>query len=480
MKAGVTPKLDSKWWKDNKDLLVPEAPLFGYLKEYEIAKTKLTKDPCIKAYNDLDHAIDQVTDAAKTQIGKCNKLLHKDTIAALQKYPGVTKTEKDVNDDAREKYKTVIKDAVGKARGKADDRIKRLDELAAAVKTRMKKAPVALKDGKGRELGTELASDLTELATRFKDCNVVREEVEKLAAERDYDLVCATELRLLKKDLSAKRDKTKQLLETLSAVIDDLGQKQGQQEGANDQKAIEKFKKDVDDLARRITDRKMDAMLSLGDVGKIRIDNNGALQAVAEQVKVYTQYEQDLVGFIREATDIQRPVALLLKKSEEGQKALKKLKGALSDDAVELKSRCKETLQRLGEMEKQCKTYADWVKRAEQVENEAAKLEQYQSVQVKLFNKMGGFKREDYGNLLTNFGELVKRAEDRTGLNELNQDIKGQIRDMELAKDDLRTKLKDLGLRFDAMVKDGLEKAQALQQKIKELDTPKEKDKRKK
>ncbi|MBL8794547.1 MAG: hypothetical protein JNM56_11630 [Planctomycetia bacterium] len=480
MKAGVTPKLEAKWWKDNKDLLVPEQPLYKALQVYEKQKADFKKKTTYDGYTQLVFAADNVKNAAREQVGKCNKLLHKDTIAALQKYPGVVDGELNGIENDLEKYKVVVKGDVDKVRVKAEGALKRLEELEVVVKTRMKNAPKALKEGKGREAGAELKSDLTELATRFKDCNVARQDVESLEAQGgDTMLLFGKDVTVLKKSLLSRRDKVKKTLDMLAELVDKLAEDQGKQESEGDQKALEKFKNNVDDLARRISDRKMDALLGLGNIGKIKIDNNGALQAVGEQLKAYAQYEQDLAGFIREATDIQRPVALLLKKSEVGQKALKKLKDALSGDAVELKKRCKEELGRLGEMEQQCKTYADWVQRAEEIEKGVGDLESQQGVLVNLFGKAKSFiKQEDFVGLLSRFGELVKQAEKRGGLDDLNQDVKAEIRDMELAKDDLRPKIKNLESRFNAIAKDGVEKAEALTQMMNQIGKTKETEKK--
>jgi uncharacterized protein YdeI (YjbR/CyaY-like superfamily) len=166
----------------------------------------------------------------------------------------VADTEKDGLDNQLEKYKATIKVEVEKVLIKAEDRLKRLEELEAVVKDRMKNAPKAVKEGKGREATAVLESDLKELTTRYTDCNAAREAVEGLEAERDYSLLFGKNIGGVKKDMLSRRTKVKQTLDVLRDLIDNLNQQLGSQDGRDQQQAIEKFKKDVDDLARKITD----------------------------------------------------------------------------------------------------------------------------------------------------------------------------------------------------------------------------------
>jgi DNA repair exonuclease SbcCD ATPase subunit len=470
MKAGVTPKMEAKWWKDNKDLLVPEQPLYKALQVFEKEKATLKKDECYNSYHQVTAAVDGVKNAARDQVGKCNKLLHKDTIAALQKYAGVADGEKDDLDNQLEKYKSAIKVEVDKVLVKAEGRLKRLEELEAAVKDRMKNAPKAVKEGKGREATAVLASDLKELTTRYTDCNAAREEVEGLDAKRDYALLFGKNIGNLKKDMTSRRTKVKQTLEVLRDLIDSLTQKQGDQDGQDKKQALEKFKKDVDDLARKITDRKLDAMLGLGDVAKIKVDNDNVPTLIGQQRKLYTQYEQDLAGFIKEAANIQRPVALLLNKSEDAKPALKKLKEVLADDAVNLKKRCAEVTKNLDDLDKQAGTYQGWVKRSEELEKKFNELEEQFLLALKQFDQAKELgRKQTLEAVYQTLFELVSRAENREGLNPLIGEMKAQGRDMPLSSTQLADKLKYQGQKLDKLVKEGGQKLPILAQFINEF-----------
>lgn len=467
MKAGVTPKMEAKWWKDNKDLLVPEQPLYKALQLFEKEKAALKKDECYNAYFQVTAAVDGVKNAARDQIGKCNKLLHKDTIAALQKYPGVADGEKDAIDNQLEKYKSTIKVEVEKVLIKAEERLKRLEELEVAVKTRMKNAPKAVKEGKGRESTAVLESDLKELSTRYTDCNAAREEVEGLDAKRDYALLFGKDIGSVKKDMLSRRTKVKQTLDVLRDLIDSLTKQRGDQDGQDKKQALEKFKKDVDDLARKITDRKLDAMLGLGDVAKIKVDNDNAVALIGQQRKTYTQYEQDLTGFIKEATNIQRPVALLLNKSEDAKPALKKLKEVLAKDAVELKKRCAEVTKNLDDLEKQAGTYQGWVKRSEELDTKFNLLEEQYLHYLKQFDQVKGMgKKQDLEAVYQTLFEIVTRAENKEGLNPLIREVNAQGRDMPLSSNQLADKLKYREQKLDKLVKEGGQKLPILAQII--------------
>jgi len=459
--------MEAKWWKDNKDLLVPEQPLYKALQDFEKLKAVLKKDECYNSYHQVTSAVDGVKNAARDQVGKCNKLLHKDTISALQKYAGVADGEKDDLDNQLEKYKSTIKVEVDKVLIKAENSLKRLEELEVVVKTRMKNAPKAVKEGKGREATAVLASDLTELTTRYTDCNEARAAVEGLEAERDYSLLFGKNIGIVKKDMTSRRTKVKQTLDVLRDLIASLTQQQGDQDGQDKKQALEKFKKDVDDLARKITDRKLDAMLGLGDVAKIKVDNDNAPTLIGQQRKIYTQYEQDLAGFIKEATNIQRPVALLLNKSDDAKPALKKLKDVLADDAVNLKKRCVEVTKNLDDLEKQAGTYQGWVKRSEELEKKFIEVEEQYLHYLKQFEKtkqMG--KKQDLEAVYQTLFEIVSRAESREGLTPLINEVKTQSRDMPLSSTALADKLKYQGQKLDKLVKEGGQKLPALAQII--------------
>lgn len=455
MKAGVTPKLESKWWKDNKDLLVPEDPLGKALKQYEAAKTVMQKDPSMNNFHQAVFLVGEVNEKAKTQIGKCNSLLHKDTIAALKKYKDVVKDEQETIDETREKYKNIIETEVEKFRVPAQASLKRLVELVDAVKERLKSAKTAVKDGKGREMQTELTGHLKELATRYTQCNMVSNDLERLAAKRDYELVCANPIKDMKRDLGAGRKNALKTLELLRDAVDAMSKNQGDQESEEARLALAKFKKDVDEWAKALTNTKLDAQLSTADVHKIHVDEGDAPAQIKEWTKNYKEYEQKLVKYIKEAAEIQHPVALLLKKSEEGKISLKKLKAALADDAVDLKRYCTEQLRILDKLTEQTKTYADWVKRSVQLEKAVAELEQILKVALNVVKqaKTTTLKQTDFSSTIGALSKVASDTANLTGLKDLLKEVNGQFRDMPVTAREVPERLVDLEKRTTVITK---------------------------
>jgi hypothetical protein len=92
VKAGVTPVLSSAWWKANKDDGVPEDPLYGALKKYELAKATFEKDietrpsDADSAYRTFKTRLQELSHAVEVTLGKCDKAAHKNDIAGLEKY----------------------------------------------------------------------------------------------------------------------------------------------------------------------------------------------------------------------------------------------------------------------------------------------------------------------------------------------------------------------------------------------------------
>jgi hypothetical protein len=93
MKAGVTPMVSSAWWKSNKGMTVKGAVLEGALKVYESARLNFTNKAsansaeAFQLYMEAKKALSvDVSKAVDATISSCNKLLHKDDIAGLEKY----------------------------------------------------------------------------------------------------------------------------------------------------------------------------------------------------------------------------------------------------------------------------------------------------------------------------------------------------------------------------------------------------------
>jgi hypothetical protein len=93
MKAGVTPVLTAAWWKANKSTLVSGTAMEAALKKYEAARTafeKAIESPTADgyaAYVTVKQILStEVVKAVDTALASCNKTLHKDDIAGLNKY----------------------------------------------------------------------------------------------------------------------------------------------------------------------------------------------------------------------------------------------------------------------------------------------------------------------------------------------------------------------------------------------------------
>jgi tetratricopeptide (TPR) repeat protein len=114
MKAGVTPVLTVAWWKANKSTLVSGTAMEAALKKYEAAKTefeKAIKTPAADgyaAYMTVKTILGtEVVKAVDTAIASCNKTLHKDDIAGLNKYKtNVIPAAKTALDNDFKEYKT--------------------------------------------------------------------------------------------------------------------------------------------------------------------------------------------------------------------------------------------------------------------------------------------------------------------------------------------------------------------------------------
>ncbi|MCY2996098.1 MAG: hypothetical protein NTY19_50855 [Planctomycetota bacterium] len=87
MKKNAQPELSQQWWSKNKATTLKSTGLGKALKAYEDAQKKRQLPEAVKA-------LAAVIPVVKKALGMCNKSLHEETIAALEKYPKVIQTEK--------------------------------------------------------------------------------------------------------------------------------------------------------------------------------------------------------------------------------------------------------------------------------------------------------------------------------------------------------------------------------------------------
>lgn len=116
MKKGATPELSQKWWSKNKATTLSKTGLGAALTRYEVAvDDKFNFDKQLKELKGVNALV-------KKAVGKCNKKLHAETLAALGKYPDIIKKkakELQAKKDADDKKKAAggsapLKQKVGK------------------------------------------------------------------------------------------------------------------------------------------------------------------------------------------------------------------------------------------------------------------------------------------------------------------------------------------------------------------------------
>jgi chromosome segregation ATPase len=104
--------LSRKWWHDNKVMTLKSTGLGAALGEWE-AGWKLCQDKPKRnfaAYNAADEALKNVKKKVAEAKTACNRLLHKDTIAALDAYPALINSAQQDLDQARQQYQGYFDD----------------------------------------------------------------------------------------------------------------------------------------------------------------------------------------------------------------------------------------------------------------------------------------------------------------------------------------------------------------------------------
>lgn len=82
MKKGAIPELNQKWWSKNKAKTMGKSGLGKALKDFEVAEE--VNDPA-----KMLKALSEVKKKLAVALKACNEKMHKDTIAAIKKYPGI-------------------------------------------------------------------------------------------------------------------------------------------------------------------------------------------------------------------------------------------------------------------------------------------------------------------------------------------------------------------------------------------------------
>ena len=82
MKKGAIPELNHKWWSKNKAKTMGKTGLGKALKDFEVAEELNDPAKTLKALSEIKKKLPVALKA-------CNSKLHKDTIAAIKKYPGI-------------------------------------------------------------------------------------------------------------------------------------------------------------------------------------------------------------------------------------------------------------------------------------------------------------------------------------------------------------------------------------------------------
>lgn len=270
MKAGVTPVLNSAWWKANKGTLVTAQPLEGALKKYEAAKAAFTKaiqSPDADGYTAYMAAktalAADVVKAVDAHISSINKTLHKDTVAGLNKYKAaVIPAEKSALDKSFSEYKA-------RHEGVYESMVEALENHLKLL------APIAALSAK---TVLEVEAKAPEADKALSEVTVAKSKANKLASDAAVKKATEVSAYIAGKhqtltDAIAKRptfwpfDKTK-ALENDKAALNKLSDKRSMFDGqiesnSNKVESINKKVQSVMSQARRVAEGTVEAQEAL-------------------------------------------------------------------------------------------------------------------------------------------------------------------------------------------------------------------------
>ena len=189
-----TPKdLTNASWKKVKGLTVPETGFGKVLDAYQAARKKTIDLPTrnVASFGAAATALTAITKAVPAAVAKCNKTLHKDTIAALGAYANLVKEEGLTLSKEATKYQGYVDMYKHKREvcGKELSAIKKsLDELGVKALGEVKKL-MGSSDKKAHELAEKLVEKTKAELTKLQhdaDTSLAKPRVPGPAAETPH------------------------------------------------------------------------------------------------------------------------------------------------------------------------------------------------------------------------------------------------------------------------------------------------------
>lgn len=258
MKASDPFKFEKKWWSKNKPLTLKSTGLGAILGEYDEAKkecdtmvqTGTYKGNLDKKQLPFDDAIallkGKVTTTAKKAKNDCNKTLHKDTIAVLDKFEAACKKEiqeiEGLRNDFDHKYNgyfTNLKNKAEEHHGEAEQSAKKVEELVGLMEMagselekidhavalgvqqgRPKTHPSMVKAVQQGELRYKKLTEYDkEIAAELVECNTAKSNIAKCDRMNDLTVKDRAKIQDLMNDVTEFRNDIMQMQNAVKAVV---------------------------------------------------------------------------------------------------------------------------------------------------------------------------------------------------------------------------------------------------------------------
>ncbi len=205
MKKGAIPELNHKWWAKNKAKTMGKTGLGKALKDFEVAEE--INDPA-----KMLKALSEVKKKLPVALKACNQKMHKDTIAAIKKYPGII-----------QKREVELKSRAGGGAGAAPAPKQKLGKDVTIWKRDISKQvlsqykPDWLENFRGYELKLTLNDDILDVLEAEGDLVTPAYIAED--AENVGKAVVAAMVQTLKKIDASSKGKTPQDVDKLRAMF---------------------------------------------------------------------------------------------------------------------------------------------------------------------------------------------------------------------------------------------------------------------
>jgi len=336
MKANVTPELSSVWWKKNKPVTMKKTGLGAALKKYE--KTVAEFDKMVKRASPAfeTHTTFMQCKTELAQVEKCvdagikaaNKTLHKETIAALQKYKAsVIPNEKKRLDKAFDVVKKASESEVKQAfdaytKGIALYKTVALDSAKMVLASRKESANVQECLGQAAEGQHKGKPDLAEKAAKRAD--LLASKMEAMAKDIELKYSKASKARPQHGSDSMDPAEKKKFFK----LLDQIGTYESQTE--SNIRTLQKLAKE----ARETSVECVRAAKGSADVTKLYLktmDNlvNRAFGYAQNDIDVASRECSGATGVVRNSLENYASFTDPKKKAEEKQRATERLKHAI-------------------------------------------------------------------------------------------------------------------------------------------------------